>query len=41
MTLLDGKKVSTKLKDELKQEVSELKKKRYRALLGCDFSRRG
>ena len=26
MTLLDGKKVSTKLKDELKQEVNELKK---------------
>lgn len=34
--LIDGKLISTQIKDELKEEVAELKKKEYRGLPCCD-----
>lgn len=38
--LIDGKLISTQIKDELKEEVAELKKKRHRGLSCGDSGRK-
>lgn len=37
--LIDGKKISSQIKDELKNEVAEMKKKRHRSNIGSDPGR--